>query len=100
MVLRHNRIHINLTGWMIAMGIFCYLITLGLIEIAHEHEVSDSHDCSACFFSANHLGIALQAVDLPNLDSCISIHHPFDPAFISTAVVGNVRSRAPPASTA
>ena len=100
--MRNIRIHIIATSWVIAMGIFYYFVTVNIVGFTHEHEhgISGSHDCSACFFSANHIGIAPHAVDLSNLDSCTSIHSPFDPAFIAAAPVGNVRSRAPPVSTA
>ena len=100
--MRNNRIHITATSWVIAMAIFYYFVAANIVGFTHEHEhgSSGSHDCSACFFSANHLGIAFHAVDLPNLDSCSSIHSPFDPAFLAAAPVNNVRSRAPPASTA
>ena len=101
-MLGNNRIYINLTGCVIATGICYYLITVALAGIVHEHdhEHSESHDCSTCFFIANHLGVALHAESLPNHGFRTSIHSPFDPTIISTAIVSNVRSRAPPASVA
>ena len=85
-----------------AMGICYYLITVVLVGIVHEHERchSESHDCSSCFFIANHLGIALHAENLPNRGSCTSVHSLFDLAFIFTAPLDNIRSRAPPAYAA
>ena len=103
-MLRNNRVYINLTGCVIAMGICYYLITVAIAGIVHdhddEHKHSASHDCSTCFFIANHLGIAYHAESLFNHGLRTSIHSPFDPTFISTAIVSNVRSRAPPASAA
>ncbi|MDE0043738.1 MAG: hypothetical protein OXT74_16985 [Candidatus Poribacteria bacterium] len=104
--MRNNRIYINLTGCVIATGICYYLITVALAGIVHDHEHehdhghSKAHDCSICFFIANYFGIALHTEGLPNHGFRTSIHSPFDPTFISTAIVGNVRSRAPPASVA
>ena len=104
--MRYNRIRTLSTGCVIAMGICYYLITVALAGIVHEHEHehehchSESHDCSTCLFIANHLGIALHAENLPNLGSCTSVHSHFDLAFIFTAPLVNIRSRAPPAYAA
>ena len=100
MVLRYNRIRTISTGCVIAMGVCYYLITVALAGIVHEHEHSEAHDCSTCFFIANHLGIALHAENLLNLGSYTSVHSPFDLAFIFTAPLDNIRSRAPPAYAA
>ena len=98
--MRYNRFRTISAGFVMAMGICNYLITVALVEIVHEHDCghchSESYDCSTCFFIANHLGIALHAENLPNLGSCTSVYSPFDLAFTFTAPLDNIRSRAPP----
>ena len=102
--MQNNRIRTITAGCVMAMGICYYLITVALVEIVHEHDCghchSESHECSTCFFIANHLGIALHAESLPDHGFRTSNYTPFDPTFISTAIVSHVRSRAPPASAA
>ncbi len=98
--MRYNRIRTISAGCVMAMGICYYLIAVALVEIVHEHDCehchSESHDCSTCIFIANHIGVALHAENLPNLGSCSAVHSPFDLAFIFTAPLDNIRSRAPP----
>lgn len=102
MILPNNRIRTKSTGRVIAMGVCYYLITVAVAGIVHEHERcdSESHDCSTCFFIANHLGIALLAGNLPNPGSFASVHSPFGLTLIFTAPIDNIRSRAPPAYAA
>ena len=102
MILSNNRIRTISTGCVIAMGVCYYLITVAVAGIVHEHERcdSESHDCSTCFFIANHLGIALHAENPPNLGSFASVHSPYGLTFIVTAHLDNIRSRAPPADAA
>ena len=94
-----NRIHINPTGWVIAIGILYSLMAISLVGFTHEHDhiILGSADCSACVFSANHFGIELHPVDITNLDACILVHSPFDFTFISTTLTNSIQSRAPPA---
>ncbi|MCE2394023.1 hypothetical protein J4G02_05445 [Candidatus Poribacteria bacterium] len=96
--MQSNRIHINPTSWVIAIGIFYSLMAISAITIPHEHDhtIHGSTDCSACFLSANHIGIELPTVDIANLDACISTDLPIDFTFISTILEGSIRSRAPP----
>ena len=96
--MQNNRIYINLTGWVIAIGIFYSLMAISSVGLTHEHDhrILGSTDCSACFFSANHFGIELLTVDVTNLDACISTHSSFDFTFISTILDDSVQSRAPP----
>ena len=83
---------------MILIGIVCYLIAANIVVLTHEHDhdVFGSEYCSACFFNTNHLGIEPHAVDLTNLDACISIPNPINFTFISTILASSVHSRAPP----
>jgi hypothetical protein len=107
--LQNSRIHINpppwQTRWAIAIGIFYYLLTVNFVGLTHEHGHEHEHDaagsehCSACFFIANHIGIASHAVDFTNLDTEPSIHSPFDLTFSTTKPVNNNLSRAPPTSS-
>ena len=96
--MQSNRIYINPIGWVIAIGILYSLMAISLVGIAHEHDytILGSTDCSACFFSAHHLGIELAIVDVTNLNACISTHSSFDFTFISTILNDSVQSRAPP----
>ena len=88
------------------MGISYCLMTISLVGLPHDHEHDHQHtshgstDCSACFFSANHVGIEFDPVDTANVDTCISIHSLFDSTFISTTFNKSVQSRAPPAFSA
>ncbi len=74
-------------------------MAISLVGFTHEHDHSilSATDCSACIFSADHLGIEFPAVDFTNLDTCILVHSPFDFTFISTTLTNSVQSRAPPA---
>ena len=106
--MQSDRIHINPTIWIIAMAISYCLMAISLVGLSHEHGHDHEHDhanhcstdCSACFFSANHVGIEFDPVDTANADTCISIHPPFDSTFISTTLNKSIQSRAPPAFTA
>ena len=104
--MQSDRIHINLASWIIAMGISYCLMAIGLVGLPHEHDHEYDHthhgstDCSACVFSANHVGIEFDSVDTTNVDTCISIHPPFYFAFIFTTPNNSIQSRAPPASSA
>ena len=96
--MQNNRIHINATGWVIAIGIFYSLIAISFVGFAHEHNhtTPNSPDCAACVFSANYLGIERPTVEITNLNTCISIHFPFDFTFTSTIPDNGIQSRAPP----
>ena len=106
--MQSDRIHIYPASWIIAMGISYCLMAISLVGLPHEHEHDHEHDhtnhcstdCSACFFSANHVGIEFDQVDTANVDTCISIHPPFDSIFISTTLNKSTQSRAPPAFSA
>ena len=105
--MQSDRIHIYPTIWIIAMGISYCLMAISLVGLPHNHDHDHEHehdhtnhcstDCSACFFSANHIGIEFDQVDTANVDTCISIHPPFDSTFISTTLNKSIQSRAPPA---
>ena len=101
--MQSDRIHINPTSWIIAMGISYCLMAISLVGLPHDHEHDHEHtshgstDCSACFFSANHVGIEFDPVDIANVDTCVSIHPPFGSTFISTTLNKSIQSRAPPA---
>ena len=86
------------------MAISYCLMAISLVGLPHEHDHDHtshgSTDCSACFFSANHVGIEFDPVDTPNVDTCISIHPPFDSTFIFTTLNKSIQSRAPPAFSA
>ena len=88
--MQSDRIHINPTSWIIAMGISYSLMAISLVGLPHDHDHEHtshgSTDCSACFFSANHVGIEIDPVDTANVDTCISIHPPFYFTFISTTL--------------
>ena len=106
--MQSDRIHINPTSWIIAMAISYCLMAIGLVGLPHDHDHDHEHDhanhcstdCSACFFSANHVGIEFDPVDTPNVDTCISIYPPFDSTFISTTLNKSIQCRAPPAFSA
>ena len=103
--MQSDRIHIYPASWIIAMGISYCLMAISLVGLPHEHDHEHEHDhtnhcstdCSACFLSANHVGIEFDQVDTANVDTCISIHPPFDSTFISTTLNKSIQSRAPPA---
>ena len=88
------------------MGISYCLMAISLVGLPHDHDHDHDHtnhgsaDCSACFFSANHVGIELPAVDITNYNTYISIHPSFDSTFIFTILNKSVQSRAPPAFSA
>ena len=101
--MQSDRIYINPTSWIIAMAISYCLMAISLVGLSHEHGHEHDHanhcstDCSACFFSTNHVGIELDPVDTTNVDTYISIHPPSNSIFISTTLNKNIQSRAPPA---
>jgi hypothetical protein len=117
--LQNSRIHTNPPRWAIAIGIFYYLLTVNLVGLTHEHEhehghqcehehghqhehehdPSSSEHCSACFFIANHIGIAFHVVDFTTFNTGLPISLPFELTFSSTKPANNIRSRAPPASS-
>ena len=102
--MQSDRIRINPTIWIIVMAISYCLMAISLVGLPHEHEHDHANqcstDCSACFFSANHVGIEFNPIDTANLDTRISIHPPFDSTFISTTLNKSIHSRAPPAFSA
>lgn len=98
--MQRGSIHFTPTHWVILIGIIYYLITVSLVALTHEHDYYEigSEHCSACFFSANHVGIEFHhAVHLTNLNTCTSIHIPNNFIFIPTILDNSVQSRAPPA---
>ena len=104
--MQSDRVHINPTIWIIAMAISYCLMAISLVGLPDEHDHEHGHanhcstDCSACFFSANHVDIEFDQVDTANLDTYISIHPPFDSTFISTTLNKSIQSRAPPVFSA
>ena len=84
------------------MGISYCLMTISLVGLPHDHDHEHDHanhgstDCSACFFSANHIGIESPSVDINNLNTCISIDSPIVFSFIPTTLENSIQSRAPP----
>lgn len=104
--MQSDQIHINPTSWIIAMGISSCLMAISLVGLPHDHDYEHDHtshgstDCSACFFSANHVGIEFDPVDLTNVDTCVSIHPPFYFIFISTTLNKSIQCRAPPVFSA
>ncbi len=96
--MQSNRIHLNPTSWVIAIGIFYSLMAISAITIPHEHDhtIHGSTDCSACLLSAHHIGIELPTVDITILDVCTSTYLPIKFTFIATILDGSIHSRAPP----
>ena len=88
------------------MGISYCLMTISLVGLPHDHDHEHDHanhgstDCSACFFSANYIGIESPSVDITNFDTCISIDSPIVFSFIPTTLENSIQSRAPPAFSA
>lgn len=97
--MRKVNIRFTPTRCVIAMGIVCYLITVNLVALTHEHDHDEfgSEHCSACFIITNHAGVQIHSVDLTSLDASTSIHIPINFIFISAIRDSNVKSRAPPA---
>ena len=97
--MQSNRGNTHLTGWGIAIVFFYSLMAISLVGLTHEHEHTThcSTDCSACVFSANHVGIELPTADFTNIDPRISTYSPIDFIFISPTWASTVQSRAPPA---
>ena len=84
------------------MTISYCLMAVSLVGLPHDHDHEHDHanhgsaDCSACFFSANHIGIESPSVDINNLNTCISIDSPTVFSFIPTTLENSIQSRAPP----
>ena len=102
--MQSDRIRNYPTIWIIAMAISYCLMAISLVGLPHDHEHDHEHDhanhcstdCSACFFSANHVGIEFEPIGTTNLDTCISIYPSFDSTSISTTLNKSIQSRAPP----
>ena len=99
--MQNSRTRLNLPGWVIVVGLCYYVLVISLIGLTHEHDHDAfSHGiCSACLFSANHLGIEIEAVDLSYFEICISVQPPFDSIPHLRTPSDDVLSRAPPSDT-
>ncbi len=98
--MRNTQIDANPAGWVIAIGVFYILMAISLVSHTHDHDhdhgIIGVSDCSACFYTANHLGIELPVFEFTNLNIHVSIYSPVDFIYISTTPISNIHSRAPP----
>ena len=79
-------------------GLCCYVLLLGIIELAHDHtEHAHCEDtCTACFFSSQHVSVEVESFVL---DSPFFIHTElrlYEEIFLPLKRVIHTRSRAPP----
>ena len=79
-------------------GLCCYVLLLGMIELAHDHdEHCHSEDtCAACFFCSQHVGVEIESSALIS-SFLFSTTLPFyETVFLPLRLTTNTRSRAPP----
>ena len=86
----------------IVIGLCCYVMLLGVIELMHDHHDHAEHAhsgeaCAACFYCSQHVGeeIAFVAVTAPFLPNKVLPLYEVS-VFLPLRLTTNTRSRAPP----
>ena len=88
-------------------GLCCYVLLLGMIELAHDHDEhapcnEHAHckdTCAACFFCSQHVAVEIEpfALDAPFFfDIGLGL---YEDIFLPLKLVIHTRSRAPPISS-
>ncbi len=89
----------------IVMGLCCYVMLLGVVELTHDHHDHAEHahsgeactTCAACFYCSQHVGeeIAFVAFTAPFLSNTVLPFYEVS-VFLPLRLTTNTRSRAPP----
>ena len=84
----------------ILIGLFCYVALLGVIALTHDHEhcehAHSEENCTACFYTSQHVGIEIEPVVLIYPFACTTTLPVYETVFLPLELPANTRSRAPP----
>ncbi len=82
----------------ILISLCCYIVLLGVIELAHDHaeHCHSAEICTACFYNSQHVGEEIEYFVLISLFLPSTTLPLYETVFLPLRLTTNTQSRAPP----